>query len=108
MLSGSRMEAAVWSLTDPSNDLLHASLPCHEPGQLGGTTSGMSRRPSAPPNTGIKPATLDLVWLTGLHAVFPCRLPNPPTHSLLHTPRHKKATKRTRHSAAGDAYVASG
>ena len=32
LLSGPRTEAAVRSLTDPANDLLHARLPCHEPG----------------------------------------------------------------------------
>ena len=51
---------------------------------------------------------LDHVWLTGLLAVFQSRLPSPPTHRLLHLVRHKKATKRTRQSAAGDAYVVGG
>ena len=51
---------------------------------------------------------LDHVWLTGLQAVFRYRLPNPPTHCLLHPGRHKKATKRTRQSALGDAYVVGG
>ena len=32
VLSGPRTEVAVQSLTDPANDLLHASLSCHEPG----------------------------------------------------------------------------
>ena len=33
VLSGPRRDAAVQSLTDPANYLLHARLPCHEPGQ---------------------------------------------------------------------------
>ena len=32
VLSGPCTEAAVKSLTDPANDLLHAGLPCHERG----------------------------------------------------------------------------
>ena len=32
VLSGPRTDAAVQSLTDPANDLLHARLPCHEAG----------------------------------------------------------------------------
>ena len=31
VLSGPRTDAAVQSLTDPANDLLHARLPCHAP-----------------------------------------------------------------------------
>ena len=31
-LSRPRTDAAVRSLTDPANDLLHARLPCHERG----------------------------------------------------------------------------
>ena len=51
---------------------------------------------------------LDHVCLTGLQAVFHSRLPGPPTHRLLHPVRHKKATKRTRDSAPGDAHVVGG
>ena len=32
VLSGPRIDAAVQSLTDPANDLLHARLPCPAPG----------------------------------------------------------------------------
>ena len=35
-------------------------------------------------------------------------MPSPPTHRLLHPVRHKKAAKRTRQSATGDAYVVGG
>ena len=60
------------------------------------------------PNTGVGPTKLDHMWLTGLRAVFRSRLPNPPTHGLIHPVRHKKAPKRTRQSAAGDTYVVGG
>ena len=51
---------------------------------------------------------LDHLWLTGLQSVFQSRLLSPPTHRPLHMVRHKKATKRTRQSAKGDAYVVHG
>ena len=35
-------------------------------------------------------------------------MPRPPTPRLLHPVRHKKATKRTRQAATGDAYVVGG
>ena len=57
---------------------------------------------------GVGPTQLDHVWLTGLQAVFQSPMPSPLTHRLLHPVRHKKATKRTRQSATGDAYVVGG
>ena len=44
----------------------------------------------------------------GLQAVFQPRMPGPLTHRLLHPVRRKKASKRTRQSTAGDAYVVGG
>ena len=48
------------------------------------------------------------MWLAGLQAVFQSRMPSPPTHHLFHPLQHKKATKRTRQSATGKAYVVGG
>ena len=48
------------------------------------------------------------MWLAGLQAVLQPRMPSPLAHRLLHPMRHKKATKRTRKSATGDAYVVGG
>ena len=45
------------------------------------------------------------MWFTDLQAAFLSRVPSPLTHRLLHPVRHKKASKRTRQSTAGDAYV---
>ena len=108
MLSGPRTEAAVRSLTDPANDLLHARLPCYEPGHWAMQLHECHEDHLHLPNAGVGPTMLDLVWLTGPQAVFQSRLPSPPTHRLLHPVRHKKAPKRTRQSATGDAYVVGG
>ena len=51
---------------------------------------------------------LDHVWQTGPQTVFQSLMPSPPNHRLLHLVRHKKATKRTRQSATGHAYVMGG
>ena len=105
MLFGPRTEAAVRSLTDPANDLMHARLPCHEPGSWAVQLREYHKDHLHLPHTGVQPTMLDGVWLTGLQAVFQFRLPSPRTHRLLHPLRHKKATKRTRQSATRDAYL---
>ena len=108
VLSGPRTEEAVRSLTDPANDLLHASLPCHVPGHWAARLRDCDEDHLHLPATGVGPTMLGHVWLTGLQALFQSRLPSLPTHRLLHPVRHKKATKRTRQSATGDAYVLGG
>ena len=105
VLLGPRTEAMVRSLTDPANDLLHARLPCHELGHWAVQHQEWHEDHLHLPNTGVGPTMLDHVWLTGLHVVFQSRLTSPPTPRLLHPVRHKKATKRTRQCAMGDAYV---
>ena len=60
------------------------------------------------PHTGVGPTQLDHVSFTGVKVVFQSRMHSPLTHRLLHPVRHKKATKRSTQSTAGDAYVASG
>ena len=108
VLSRLRTEAAVQSLTDLANDLLHARLPCHEPGHWAVQLQDYHEAHLHLPNMGVGPTMLDHVWLTGLQAVLQSRPPGPPTHCLLHPMWHKKATKRMRQSAAGDAYVVGG
>ena len=48
------------------------------------------------------------MWFTGLRDVFRPQMPGPLTHRLKHPVRRKKASKRTRQCAAGDAYVVGG
>ena len=96
------------SLTDPENDLLHAPLPCHEPGHWAVQLRECHEDHLHLPHTGVGPTQLDHVWFTGLRAVFQSRMPGPLTHRLLHPVRRKKASKRTRQSTAGDAYVMGG
>ena len=108
MLFWPRTDAAVRSLTDPANDLLHARLPCHEPAYWAVQLRECHEDHLHFPNAGVGPTELDHVWLTGLQAVFQSQMPSPQTHRLLHPVRHKKATKRTRQSATGDAYVVGG
>ena len=90
------------------NDLLHAWLPCHEPGDWAVQLWDCHEDHLHLPNAGVGPTELDHVWLTGLQAVFKSRMPHPLTYRLLHPVRHKKATKRTRQSAMGHAYVVGG
>ena len=104
VLSGPRMDAAVLSLTDPENDLLHARLPCHEPGHWAVRLQECHQDHLHLHHTGVGPTQLDHVWFTGLRDVFQPQMPRPLTHRLIHTVRRKKASKRTRRSAAGDAY----
>ena len=108
MLFGPRTAAAVRSLTDPANDLLHARLPCHEPGHWAVQLRECHEDHLHFPHTAVGPTQLDHVWFTGLQAVFQSRMPGPLTHRLLHPVRHKKASKRTRQSTAGDAHVVGG
>ena len=104
-LSRPRTEAAVRFLTDPANDLLHARLPCHEPGHRAVHLQECHEDHLHLPNTEVGPTMQDHGWLTGLQAAFRSRLPSPSTQHLLYPVRHNKATKRTRQSAKGDAYV---
>ena len=108
MLSGPRTDAAVRSLTDPANDLVHARLPCHEPGHLAVQLRECHQDHLHLSHTGVGPTQLDHVWFTGLQAVFRSRMPSLLTHRLLYLVRHKKASKRIRQSTAGDAYVVGG
>ena len=108
VLSRSRTEAAVRSLGDPAKDLVHASLWCHEPWHSPVQLQPYHEGHLHLPNEGVGPTMLHHVWLRGLPTVFQSQLPNPQTHQLLHPVRHKKATKRTRQSAAGDADVVGG
>ena len=99
MLSGPRTDAAVRSLTDP------ARLPCQEPGHLAIQLRECNEDHVHLPHTGDGPTQLDHVWFTGLPKVFRPQIHGPLTHCLIHPVRRKKARKRTRQSAAGDAYV---
>ena len=105
VLSGPRRDAAVRCLTDLANDLLHIRLPCHEPGYSAVQLREYHDKHLHLPHTGIGPTQLDHVWFTGLQAVLQLRMPSPLTPHLLHPVRHKKASKRTRQSTLGDAYV---
>ena len=105
VLSGPRTDAAVQSLTDPANDLLHARLPCPSPGQWAVTLQECHEDHLHHPHAGVGPNQLDLVWFTGLRDVFGPQLPGPLTHRLIEPVRRKKASKRTRQSTTGDVYV---
>ena len=93
---GPRTEVAVRSLTDPVNDLLHSSLPCHVPGHRAVQLRYCHEDHMHLQIAGVEPAMLGHVCLTGLQADFQSRLPIPPIHRVFHKVRHKKATKRTR------------
>ena len=108
VLSGPHTDAAVRSLTDPANNLLHARLPCHEPGHCAVQLRECHEDHLHLPHTGVGPTQLDHASFTGLQAVFQSRVPGPPTHCLIHPVRRKKVCKRTRQFAAGDAYVVGG
>ena len=108
VLSGPRTDAAVQSQTDPANDLRHARLPCHELGHCAVQLQECHEDHLHLPHTGVGPTQLDHVWFTGLRDVFRPQMPGPLTPSLIHPVRRKKASKRTRQSAAGDAYVVGG
>ena len=70
VLSGPRIDTAVRFLTDPANDLLHARLPCHEPGHLAVQLRECHEDHLHLPHTGVGPTQLDHVWFTELQAVF--------------------------------------
>ena len=108
VLSGPRTGAAVQSLTDPANDLLHARLPCPAPGPWAVQLQECHEDHLHLPHTGVGPHQLDHVWFTGLCDVFRLQLPSPLTHRLIHPVRRKKASKRNRQSTAGDLYVVGG
>ena len=107
VLSGPRTDAAVQSLTDPANDLLHARLPCPAPGHWAVQQECLEDRLHLP-HGGVGPHQLDHVWFTGLRDVFRPQLPSPLTHRLIHPVRRKKARKRNRQYTAGDVYVVGG
>ena len=108
VLSGPRTDAAVESLTDPANDLLHARLPCPAPGHWAVQLQECHEDHLHLPHAGVGPHQLDHVWFTGLCDVFRPQLPSPLTHRLIHPVRRKKATKRNRQSTARDVYVVGG
>ena len=108
VLSGPRTDAAVQSLTDPANDLVHAQLPCPEPGQWAVQLRECREDHLHLPHTGVGPTQLDHVWFAGLCDVFRPQMPGPLTHRLIHPVRRKKASKRARQSTAGDVYVVGG
>ena len=62
VLSGPRTDTAVRSLTDPENDLLHARLPCHEPGHWAVQLRECHEDHLHLPHTGVGPTQLDHVW----------------------------------------------
>ena len=108
VLSGPRTDAAVQSVTDPANDLLHARLPCPALGQWAVQLQECHEDHLHLPHAGVGPDQLDHVWFTGLRDVFRPQLPGPLTHRLIHPVRRKKASKRTRQSTTGDMYVVGG
>ena len=108
VLSGPRTDAAVQSLTDPANDLLHARLPCPAPGHWAVQLQQCHADHLHLPHAGLGPHQLDHVWFTGLRDIFRLQLPSPLTHRLMHLGRRTKASKRNRQSAAGDVYVVGG
>ena len=108
VLSGPRTDAAVRSLTDSANDLLHARLHCPAPGQRAVQLQECHEDHLHLPHAGVGPNQLDHVWFTGLRDVFQPRLPGPLTPCLIHPVRRKKASKRTRQSTTGDVYVVGG
>ena len=108
VLSGPRTDAAVQSLTDPANDLLHARLPCPAPGQWAVQLQECHEDHLHLPHAGVGPNQLDHVWFTGLRDVFRLQVPGPLTHRLIHPVRRKKASKRRRQSTTRDVYVVGG
>ena len=108
VLSGPRTDAAVQSLTDPANDLLHARLPCPAPGHRAFQLQECHEDHLHLPHAGVGPHQLAHMWFTGLRDVFRPQLPSPLTHQLIHPVRRKKASKRNRQSTAGDVYVVCG
>ena len=108
VLSGPRTKAAVQSLTNPANDLLHARLPYRVPGQWAVQLQECHEDHLHLPHAGVGPSQLDHVWFTGLRDVFRPHLPSPLTHRLIHPVRRKKASKHSRQSATGDVYVVGG
>ena len=105
LLSGPRTDAAVQSLTDPANYLLHARLPCPAPGQWAVQLLECHEDPLHLRHAGVGPNQLNHVWFTGLRDVFRPQLPSPLTHRLIHPVRRKKASKHIRQSTTGDVYV---
>ena len=108
VLSGPRTDAAVQSLTDPANDLLHARLPCPAPGHWAVQLQECHEDHLHLPYAGVGPHQLDHVWFTGLCDLFLLQLPSPLTHRLIHPVHRKKARKCNRQSTAGDVYVVGG
>ena len=108
VLSGPRTDAAVQSLTDPANDLLHARLPCPAPRQWDVQLLECHEDHLHLPHAGVGPNQLDHVRFTGLRDVFRLQLPGPLTHRLIHPVRRKKASKCNRQSTTGDVYVVGG
>ena len=108
VLSGPRTDAAVQSLTDPANDLLHARLPFPALGQWAVQLNECHEDHLHLPHVGVGPNQLDHVWFTRLRDVFRLQLPGPLTHRLIHLVRRKKASKRNRQSTTGDVYVVDG
>ena len=108
VLSGPRTDAAVQSLTDSANDLLHVRLPCPAPGHWAVQLQECHEDHLHLPHAGVRPNQLDHKWFTGLCEVFRLQLPSPWTHRLIHPVRRKKASKRNRQSTAGDVYVLGG
>ena len=100
VLSGPRTDAAVQSLTDPANDLLHARLPCPAPGHWAVQLQECHADHLHLPHAGVGPHQLDHVWFTRVRDVFWPQLPIPLTHRLIHLVRQKKASKRNRQSTA--------
>ena len=95
VLSGPRTDAAVQSLTDPANDLLHARLPCHEPAHWALQLQECHEDHLHLPHRGVGPTQLDHIWFTGLRDVCRPHMPGPLTHRLIHPVRRKKASTRT-------------
>ena len=108
VLSRPCTDAAVQSLTDSANDLLHARLPCLEPGQWSIQLQECHEDHLHLPHTGSGTNQLDHVWFTGLRNVFRLRMPGPLTHRLTHPVRRKKTSKSTRQSTMGDLYAMGG
>ena len=91
VLSGPRTDATVRSLTDPANDLLHARLPCHEPGHWAIQLRECHEDHLHLPHTGVGPTQLDHVWFGELPEVFRPHIHGPLTHRLIHPVRRKKS-----------------
>ena len=80
VLSGPRTDAAVQSLTDAENDLLHGRLPCHGPGHWAVQLHECHEDHLHLPHTGVGPTQLDRVWFIGLRDVFRPQIHGPLTH----------------------------